>query len=72
MESDTATTTPARFVTLTDAAKILGMDPRTIRSLVDAGRLEVFRTPGRIMVSLASIEMLPHAEASVSGGPDHG
>jgi hypothetical protein len=66
------TETPPRFVTLTDAAKILGIDPRTVRSLVDEGRPEVFRTPGRIMVSLASIEALPHAEAPVLGGPDHG
>ena len=63
-------------VTRGELANICGITPEeasaVLRTLVDEGRLEVFHTPGRIMVSLASIEQLPRTEASVvMGGPDH-
>ena len=38
--------TTSEWLTLTEASRLLGVHPMTLRSWVDAGLIEAFRTPG--------------------------
>ncbi|BBY82010.1 helix-turn-helix domain-containing protein [Mycolicibacterium pulveris] len=52
-------TKPARLITITQAAEMLAVDPRTIRRWIAQGRLKARRIgPKLIRVELASVEAM--------------
>jgi excisionase family DNA binding protein len=47
-----------KYITRSEAAQILHVDPKTVRARIRAGELEAYRHGRRILISLASVERL--------------
>lgn len=55
--SDESSTSLAAYVTIADAAKVIAVDPKSIRRMIARGEVEARRFgPRLIRVSLASLE----------------
>lgn len=61
---------PAQLVSVTEAARVLGLDPRTIRRRVQEGAIPARRVGRKLLVDLAAVQHEPTDEEVARAGRD--